>query len=363
MNKNMVITELWKSFNEVIDNLKWYWVNLTENDYSTLIDIISWKKKEHHLHLDGSIPFKTLKSLWFKGKKENITAPRWKWLEEYLKPFLTVWEYLQTKDNLSIVWKDFITEIFNENIFEVEFRFDPHLHTFWRLSIDDVILSVIQWVNNGINEFNNKTNNKYSKFINVKCILWINRWLSSEEGLKITKEMVKSVNDNYKNHWFVKISWFDLNCSEDNNSPEKHKESIMYWRKNVKVWFDIKIHSGETISSNENDKSLYMIQSFNLWCLQYWHWILWVNNQNLLDNIKLNLQEIECCPSSNMQTGVVWIEEVHPLVKYIDLWIKVSINTDNRSIWNMTLSEEIFLCHKKYNIPLNKLKEITIIWD
>lgn len=56
---------------------------------------------------------------------------------------------------------------------------------------------------------------------------------------------------------------------------------------------------------------------------------------------------IETCVSSNWQTGANGDPGGHPLLRYIEQGLVVSINTDNKTVGNMTLSEEILLIHKK----------------
>jgi adenosine deaminase len=69
---------------------------------------------------------------------------------------------------------------------------------------------------------------------------------------------------------------------------------------------------------------------------------------------------LECCPSSNVQTGAVRQLEAHPLKLYFDLGVRVTVNTDNRLITDTTVSKELWLAHTKMGIPFGDIKKIIL---
>ena len=69
---------------------------------------------------------------------------------------------------------------------------------------------------------------------------------------------------------------------------------------------------------------------------------------------------LECCPSSNVQTGAVRDLASHPLKLYHDLGIRVTINTDNRLITDTTVSKELWLCHTQMNMTVAEVKHMIL---
>ena len=69
---------------------------------------------------------------------------------------------------------------------------------------------------------------------------------------------------------------------------------------------------------------------------------------------------MECCPSSNVQTGAVKDFATHPLKLYFDLGVRVTINTDNRLITNTSVSKELFLVHTKLGVPFVDIKSMIL---
>ena len=69
---------------------------------------------------------------------------------------------------------------------------------------------------------------------------------------------------------------------------------------------------------------------------------------------------LECCPSSNVQTGAVKDLRTHPLKLYHDLGLRVTVNTDNRLITDTTVSRELWLCHTQMGLDRDDIHRIII---
>lgn len=55
---------------------------------------------------------------------------------------------------------------------------------------------------------------------------------------------------------------------------------------------------------------------------------------------------IELCPISNLQTKAVASADEYPIREFLDAGLKVTINTDNRTVSNTTLSKELEFIEK-----------------
>ena len=56
------------------------------------------------------------------------------------------------------------------------------------------------------------------------------------------------------------------------------------------------------------------------------------------------------CPSSNFQTKAVSSIDEYPLRKFIDLGVKVTINTDNKTISSTQLEDEFIFAEKELGL-------------
>ena len=64
--------------------------------------------------------------------------------------------------------------------------------------------------------------------------------------------------------------------------------------------------------------------------------------------------------TSNVQTHVVTSFEVHPLKKYVEAGIPVTINTDNRLFSRTTLTDELWRVHQYCGLDAYQLREIAL---
>jgi adenosine deaminase len=69
---------------------------------------------------------------------------------------------------------------------------------------------------------------------------------------------------------------------------------------------------------------------------------------------------LEMCPTSNLQTGVISRLGQHPLWAFQLVGIPVTINTDDPSISNTTLTDEYLVALRGIGIPLRALRQMVL---
>ena len=69
---------------------------------------------------------------------------------------------------------------------------------------------------------------------------------------------------------------------------------------------------------------------------------------------------LECCPSSNVQTGAVKSLASHPMRLYFNLGTRVTVNTDNRLITDTSISQEMHLMHTQMGFTLDDIKQVIL---
>ncbi|XP_059611153.1 adenosine deaminase-like protein [Phlebotomus argentipes] len=69
---------------------------------------------------------------------------------------------------------------------------------------------------------------------------------------------------------------------------------------------------------------------------------------------------VECCVSSNLKCGTVSHVENHHIGKLLEARHPVAICTDDFGVFNTSLSREIELCAKTFNLPRDAIEEITV---
>jgi len=80
----------------------------------------------------------------------------------------------------------------------------------------------------------------------------------------------------------------------------------------------------------------------------------------VMDFIKRQQITLEVCPTSNLQTGIIPKLGQHPLFPFYKLGIPVTINTDDPSISNTTLTDEFLVATGGAGVPLKALCHMII---
>lgn len=68
----------------------------------------------------------------------------------------------------------------------------------------------------------------------------------------------------------------------------------------------------------------------------------------------------EMCPISNLRTGVIPSLQDHPIKPFFDKGIKVTVNTDDPSMFNTNMNNEYLQLHRQLNFTVSDLFELTL---
>ena len=295
------------------------------------------KKVELHLHLDGSVQLSTLHKLSKIAneqlKNKVIANDKCKNLSEYLTKFDLPIRYMQTKENLRLVSKELVDSLEQENVIYAEIRFAPMFHTKEGLSFEEVIDSVLEGL---------KSNNN----VKTNLILCMMRGFSKEENLKTIEVASKYLNKG--------VCAIDLAGAEDRYPLEDYIE-LFEIAKMKKIPFTI--HAGEIGSYKEIEKAI------NIGVTRIGHGIHAIESNEVINLIKERGILLEICPTSNVQTNAIDEYKNHPLYNFYKNELKVCINTDNKTVSNISLTEEYLKLYNEFNFNIedfNKMNKYAI---
>lgn len=102
------------------------------------------------------------------------------------------------------------------------------------------------------------------------------------------------------------------------------------------------IHSGET-GNLENVR-----EAYELGARRIGHGIALRKDPELMQAYAKAGIGVEMCPTSNFQTKAAAGWEDYPLRRFVDAGIKVSINTDNRTVSGTTMTKELTRVYEQY---------------
>lgn len=303
-------------------------------------------KTDLHVHLDGSLRLSTILELAEKGRielpahdedglrKAMNLGENCGSLVEYLKAFDVTLKVLQTADSLARAAYELAEDAARENVRYMEVRYSPMLHTRRGMKLTAVVEAVLEGLR--------AAHDKYRIESNV--ILCGIRNVSTESSLEMAELAVA-----YKNRGVV---GYDLAGAEYDHPAKHHRAAFQLVRDNN---INVTIHAGEAYGPESIHQAIHQCGAHRIG-----HGCRLREDGDLLHYVNDHRIALECCPSSNVQTGAIRDMQSHPIKLYKNLGLRVTVNTDNRLVTDTTVSKELWLCHKELGFTLSDLKQVIL---
>lgn len=296
-------------------------------------------KAELHCHFDGSIPIKTLYKLAVRNNidpniMDNVfAAKKCDNLNDYLNSFDSALTVLQTKEDLIDATYDLIESVSQENVKYIEIRLAPLLHIRGGLTVEEVINHVTEGVK--------KANQNFDIFVNLLICCMRNH--KSVTNSKLISDTYKSNND--------LIVGFDFAGNEEDGA----NEFISDLTESIKGFgFQLTLHSGECGCAHN------IAQAINLGATRIGHGVAIRDKTDLISLVQEKDVHFELCLTSNYQTNAITDYHDFPLRLFLDNNISCSINTDNRTVSNTTLTKEFKKVKKIFEITNEEIYKLSI---
>ena len=111
-----------------------------------------------------------------------------------------------------------------------------------------------------------------------------------------------------------------------------------------------------TIHAGECGNVQNILDSVEAEALRIGHGIAMRGNSEVQKMIREKGIGVEMCPISNLQTKAVESESQYPLREFLDNGIKVTVNTDNRTVSNTTMTKELQFIQEHYRITDEEIR-------
>ena len=289
-----------------------------------MLDIIQLPKIDIHCHLDGSLPITTFVVYSRKKKKKSqiCITDCCHSLTEYLTKFDIPVQCLQTYEHLENATYECILNIAKENTTYVELRFAPMLSVNQNLTCDQVLESVLSGVSKG----------KAKTGIDCKIITCAMRHFHLDLNMQLLDSMEKYLNKG--------VCALDL-AGDESLFPNTLFHELFEEANHRNIPFTI--HSGET-GNVENIRT-----AVDYGAKRIGHGLALIQDPDLMQEVARKKIGVEMCPTSNLQTKAIDSFDNYPLLDFLDAGIKVSINTDNRTVSNTSMTKELQFIQNMYH--------------
>ena len=264
-------------------------------------------------------------------------------LNLYLDAFRHTVGVMQTRHALYRVAREAAEDLAGDGIVYAEVRFAPELHTELGLTLDEVVHAVLEGFRDGSEDGR----------IEVRALLTAMRTAARSQEIA---ELAVRHRDNG-------VVGFDIAGAEAGWPPSRHLDAFQYVHREN---FHVTIHAGEG----------YGLPS--IWeAVQYCGAERLGHGVRLTEDIKAHKDgavtlgrlasyirdgriPLEMCPTSNVQTGAAESIETHPLRLLRELQFRVTVNTDNRLMSQVTLTSEFALLVREFGYDWPDLQWLTI---
>ena len=279
-----------------------------------------------HLHLDGSLSPKAIIEV---AKKEHIELPTYNEkelvnflqvpedcdsLNEYLKRFDLPNLVLQSKYGLNNCTLDLLKRLSDDGVKYCEIRMAPQLSTQKGLSQEDVIKTLTDTLIEGEQKYGIKSN----------LILCMMRGQNNRKQNIETIELAKK----YKNQKVVAIDIAGAEALFPNEMFDLEFALVK------KYGLNLTIHAGEA-SGPDSVKTAIQFGANRIG-----HGIHAIEDEKVCKLLKLMEICLEICPKSNLDTKTIQSYKELPIREFMDLGIKISINSDDMTVSNASVKKE-----------------------
>jgi adenosine deaminase len=302
-------------------------------------------KAELHVHLDGSLRPATMIEL---ARTAGVPLPttdvaalgQWmlvsdaRGLEDYLARFEYTIALLQTPDAIERVAYEMVADAAADGLQYLEVRYCPRLSTRQGLTMDQVIAAEWRGLSRGTAEFNLP-----ARIIN--CTL---RQFDPDVSIAIAEHSVAMRGTG--------VVGFDIAGPEAGNPPEKHREAFDLA---ARGGLGITVHAGEAAGWPSIFEAIHACRAVRIG-----HGTRLFENPALLAYVRDREICVEVNITSNVQTRVVDRAAVHPVRRYYDDGVAVTLCTDSWLMSGVSLTDEYVTAHDALSFARHELETMAL---
>jgi adenosine deaminase len=314
-----------------------------------------------HDHLDGGLRPETVVELadviGYRDLPGGDTAELAAWfaaaahsgsLERYLERFGHTVAVMQSTDALVRVAAECAEDLAADGVVYAEVRFAPELHVEHGLTLDEVVEAVLEGFRVGTARASER-----GRRIRVCCLLTAMRHAARSREIA---ELAVRYRD-------LGVVGFDIAGAEAGFPPTRHLDAFEYVRQQNAHFT---IHAGEAFG-------LPSIWEALQWCGadRLGHGVRIVDDITLgadgtprLGLLAAYVRDkripLEMCPTSNVHTGAAKSLADHPIGLLAELRFRVTVNTDNRLMSDVSMSSEMLALVETFGYSWADLQWFTV---
>jgi len=302
-------------------------------------------KAELHCHLDGSVRPQTLLDL---AADAGVEMPRQnatelaaymkvtdaRSLEEYLQRFTTTLSVMQTAPALDRIAYELASDAAAEGVRYIEVRYAPVLNVKRGLRLTDAVDAAVRGLERAEQDHR----------ILGRVIVCALRNHSPSESMELAELAVA--------HTGKGVVGFDLAGGEAGNPASLHAQAFAYARRHDMA---CTCHAGEGDGAGSIREAIHECGAQRIG-----HGTRLIEDQSLTDYVNDRRIALEICLTSNVQTRAASSYATHPFRMYFDRGLNVVLNTDNRLMSGVTLTDEYEHASRELGFTFDELCQVAL---
>ena len=312
---------------------------------------------ELHVHLDGSLRPATVYDLAKRSRldtgipnlyqlpradaeerlKRKMIAPTdCRHLEDYLESFRLPLAVLRNEDAIECATYELGEDLYQDGVTHAEIRFAPLSLCGKDLTARDVIRSAERGARNAMRSYPGLT---------LTLILCCMRGQETAPFVEGAGEELQGPEVHFRLLDLIAgmrndvIRAVDLAGAEAKYPTEGYRKLFRYA---TELQLPFTIHAGEA----DGKKSVRA--AVEMGARRIGHGVRAIEDRWLVDTLVKKKITLECCLSSNFQTRCFPLKEDHPIKKLFDAGVRVTLNTDNRTVSDTTMQKEIGIAKRHF---------------
>lgn len=302
-------------------------------------------KAELHVHFDGSLRPETMLDLARAARVElpasdpeslarYMLVSDARDLQDYLARFDITVALLQTPEAIERVAYEMVEDAARDNLRYLEVRYDPHLSTHGGLSMDEVVTAERLGFDRGERDFGIRTGI-------INCTL---RHYDPARSVEIARHSVRCKH--------LGVVGFDLAGGEAGRPPGRHAEAFdIALAGNL----GITVHAGEAAGAESVAEAVRRCHAVRIG-----HGTRLGEDPELMEYIRDRQILIETNITSNLQTRVVRDASAHPVRRYFDAGLAVTLCTDSWLMSGVFLTDEYWLAHRSLGFSREEIDRMIL---
>ena len=313
-----------------------------------------------HEHLDGGLRVETILEIANETGYAGLpfadaeTLRRWFVVDapgadlvEYLKGFVHTTAVMQERAHIRRVAAEEVIDLARDGVVYAEIRFAPELHTTRGLSLGEVVEGVLD----GFREGEAVAAAEGHRIV-ARAILSAMR--QNDRSLEVAQTAI-----DFRDRG---VCGFDIAGPEDGFPPTHHLAAFQLIQRED---FHMTIHAGEAYGLPSIWEAVQFCNAERLGHgVRITDDITFENGEANLGRLANYVRDcripLEVCPTSNVHTGIAASIAEHPIEMLRQLRFRVTLNTDNRLMSGITLSDEFAKCVEAFGWSLEDMEWLTI---